>query len=43
MFHTAFLTDVGRHQAFLVKVKVLRIPIAYIYSPFFSEEENSTM
>jgi hypothetical protein len=42
-FHKAFLTDVGRHQAFLAKVKVLRIPIAYIYSPFFSEEENSTM
>ena len=42
-FHKAFLTDVWRHQAFLTKVKVLRIPIAYIYSPFFSEEENSTM
>ena len=33
-FHKAFLTDVGRHQAFLAKVKVLRIPIAYIYSRF---------
>jgi hypothetical protein len=42
-FHKAFLEDVGRHQAFLAKVKVLRIPIAYIYSPFFTEEENSTM
>ena len=42
-FHRAFLMDVGRHQAFLAKVKVTRTSITYIYSPFFSEEENSTM
>jgi hypothetical protein len=42
-FHKAFLTDIGSHQALLTMVKVMRLPIAYIHSPFFSEEENSTM
>jgi hypothetical protein len=42
-FHEAFLRDIWTHQAFLAKVKLTRIPIAYVYSPFFSDEENLTI
>ena len=39
-FHKAFLTDVGKHQAFLAKVKVLRIPML-ISIPRFSPRRKT--